>query len=180
MSTYTIPFGWDSVETYCPDDPTQAPAAVVADGSRDCWREVYGTYGRDYGRIPASWDSVEISIRVGRKIRIYTDTKTNEVVLLRAYTGREAWNTCDCWLKDGKLQHARRGPMKIYQAMNSLADNINANGLAAALQVYRDKYVMCCCCGAELTDPVSRQRGIGPVCHKKIGVAKLMSYLFGG
>lgn len=32
--------------------------------------------------------------------------------------------------------------------------------------------VTCCCCGKELTNPISRQYGIGPICLEKMGIIR--------
>lgn len=40
---------------------------------------------------------------------------------------------------------------------------------AAAAKVYGKKTGSCCCCGAELTDPVSIANGIGPICAENYG-----------
>lgn len=40
---------------------------------------------------------------------------------------------------------------------------------AAAAKVFGQETGICCCCGAELTDPESRAKGIGPICETNFG-----------
>ena len=44
-----------------------------------------------------------------------------------------------------------------------------ASDPAAAAVAYGKKYGQCSCCGKELSDPISVERGIGPVCATKFG-----------
>lgn len=57
-------------------------------------------------------------------------------------------------------------------AAETVADTIKAiaaDPLAVGV-AYGKKTGMCCCCGRELTDPVSIERGIGPICESNWGM----------
>lgn len=40
------------------------------------------------------------------------------------------------------------------------------------LHGFAKRTITCMCCGRELTNPISRQYGIGPICLEKIGIAR--------
>jgi hypothetical protein len=138
----------------------------------DTWRFLANNR---YG-IPAEWEFVEVSAGCGRKIRIYSADGT--VVLIRARTGRNSWDTCDSYLRGGRLQDPKRGPAKVAAAISNLAKAANAGGLAGALASIKEGGI-CCICGANLKDPESIQRGIGPECIKKVQARAIMAILFG-
>jgi len=125
--------------------------------------------------IPAGWTWFEISVKASRKIRIFQVGET--VVLLRAMTGSNSWDTCDSWLEDGKLKKPVRGGQMIRDAITALADRINREGLNKALQAYRDEKCICVMCGANLTDPVSKFNGIGPECMNRVESVALLARL---
>lgn len=135
---------------------------------------------RGYGgmNIPKEWERVELSVRAGRKISVYVCDGV--AMLIRAWYGANSWDTCDSWLKNGEYTRPNRGPVKIVNAIRALTDRIVKHGLTDAVKAYGDEHVMCCCCGAALTDQASRIRRIGPVCVRKIEAMRIMKYLFGG
>ena len=45
-----------------------------------------------------------------------------------------------------------------------------AKNPGAAARMYGKKTGTCCCCGRELTDPVSVANGIGPICAENWGL----------
>lgn len=47
----------------------------------------------------------------------------------------------------------------------------DAQRVAEAVAAGLEPVVPCCCCGILLTDPVSRERGIGPICGSRWGLA---------
>lgn len=46
----------------------------------------------------------------------------------------------------------------------------DAERVREAVAAGLEPHVACCCCGADLSDPVSRERGIGPICAARWGV----------
>ncbi len=135
---------------------------------------------RGYGgmNIPKEWERVELSVRAGRKISVYVCDGV--AMLIRSWYGANSWDTCDSWLKNGEYTRPNRGPKKVYDAIVALGKRIQSHGLTDAVKAYGYEYVMCCCCGATLTDQASRIRRIGPVCVRKIEAIRIMKYLFGG
>jgi hypothetical protein len=65
---------------------------------------------------------------------------------------------------DGKFSPVRAAPADILELVRAVA----ANPLEAA-KLYGKKTGTCSCCGRELTDPVSIENGIGPICETKWG-----------
>lgn len=55
------------------------------------------------------------------------------------------------------------------QSLFKLICDLNSDFLETVVAIGRDTHT-CCACGAELTDPESVARGIGPYCAKKIGL----------
>lgn len=136
----------------------------------------YRMYMDNKCSVLPSWQRTTISIGCGRKIDIYQEGQT--VVLLRSQYGRNPWDTADCWLDEKGLGQPARGPQRVRDAMTALSDRINRQGLTLALQAYKDQGI-CCCCGATLTDEVSKLRGIGPECIKKIEAQRILALLLG-
>ena len=136
----------------------------------------YRLYTDNKYSIPATWTKMTISIGCGRKIDVWQDGPT--VVLLRCQYGRNPWDTADCWLDEKGLGQPARGPQRVRAALTALSDRINRQGLTVALQEYRAQGI-CCCCGASLTDEVSKLRGIGPECIKKIEAQRILAVLLG-
>lgn len=138
-------------------------------------KDAYRTYVENRFQMPDTWSKFTISVGAGRKIDIYQEGNT--VVLLRSRYGRNSWDTADAWMNDqGKLERPTRGPKKVYHALCALVDRINTQGLSVALRDFKEQGI-CCCCGAALTDPVSKLRGIGPECIKKLEAQHLMRLL---
>jgi len=65
------------------------------------------------------------------------------------------------WVEDGEDSVADR----IREILGKLADD--PLGYA---QLYGQRTGVCCCCNRELTDPVSIDKGIGPICESKWGL----------
>lgn len=62
----------------------------------------------------------------------------------------------------GKYQATSAAPADTIEKINEIA----ADPLGVA-QMYGKQTGRCCCCSRELTDPVSIERGIGPICEAK-------------
>lgn len=120
---------------------------------------------------------IHLSINAGRKIELWVAIDDKTVYRVFARTGRDPWNTCDAWLTpDGSFSGPHSGPAKLSQAIKELSERISTKGLKAALAWYGEQSI-CCCCGANLTDPESILRGIGPECIKRIEAQILLRYL---
>ena len=142
--------------------------------SREMTKDKYGYSGRN---IPADWQRLELSLRCGKKVHVYHVGDT--VMLIRA-NGREAWDSIDSWLKDGRYTTPIRGSAKVVRVIQELGKLLAKVGLADAIRQYTALHGVCCCCGAFLTDAESKLRGIGPVCVRKVHGMALMRVLFGG
>ncbi len=68
-------------------------------------------------------------------------------------------------LKAGKFVASRDAPEGTLAKLQELAKDPLAVGIAYGKQTGN-----CCCCGRELSDPVSVERGIGPICETKWGM----------
>ncbi len=142
--------------------------------AREMTKDAHGYTGRN---IPADWQRLELSLRCGKKVNVYHVGDT--VMLIRAH-GREAWDSIDSWLKDGKYTTPIRGSSKVVGVITELGKLLANIGLSAALKEYTASHGVCCCCGAYLTDTESKLRGIGPICVQKVHGMALMRVLFGG
>lgn len=142
--------------------------------AREMTKDKHGCSGRT---IPAEWERLELSLRCGKKVNVFHVGDT--VMLIRA-NGREAWDSIDSWLKNGKYTTPVRGSTKVIGVITELGKLLADVGLANAIKQYTAAHCVCCCCGAYLTDDESKLRGIGPVCVQKIHGMALMRVLFAG
>lgn len=137
------------------------------------------SYEREAQFMAALKDKTEVltlSIGCGSKLDIYI---VGEVVIaIEARARRNSWDVSRMILeKTGTYSRCWRGSRKVIEAMYALALRLEEQPLGLALGYYRS-VGMCCICGAVLTDQVSRARGIGPECIKKVHATKLMRYVF--
>jgi hypothetical protein len=65
-------------------------------------------------------------------------------------------------IASGKFYATKEAPASIGATLVELAKDPLSVGIAYGKQTGK-----CCCCGRELTDPVSVERGIGPICETK-------------
>jgi len=126
-----------------------------------------------------------LSLNAGRKIFVKHDGNGNVRAVYAKY-GRDSWDKFQFTrLPDGTFFDSNgdyhiygEAKNKLYAVMKDLVEQIEANGLAAAIKHFGRKSI-CCICGANLTDPESIHRGIGPECVKKIQAQRIMRLLFG-
>lgn len=136
---------------------------------------------RDYFARGCRFDPDEkeevLALNAGRKIHVRH--KDGYVTVIYAVTGRNPWDRADSWRKaDGTFSGPVRGGKKVMDVLEELGRQIEQGGLAQALAYYGSRSV-CCICGANLTDPESILRGIGPECVKKVQAKRIMELVFG-
>ena len=144
----------------------------------DSKKEFKSELGSKAPRSLSELEKLTLSVGCGRRIFVYHES--GHVHLIRCPYGQNSWDAIEQWRQeDGTFSPNYRGPERARAACKALAERITKEGLAGALKAYTEMGI-CCSCGADLTDPVSKLRGIGPECIKKIEAQRIMRLIFGG